>query len=658
LIGRAFVAAACTLVATVLAGACGDAPPRAQVKPPHPRGMIVLGIDGMDPQIVRRLLGRGELPNLAKLIEHGGFSELATTSPPQSPVAWSTFITGDSADHHGIYDFVHRDPRRLSPYLSTSMVSPPDRSIEIGSYALPLGSPRVELLRSGTAFWQLLEQHGVPATVVKVPANFPPPGSTRAESMSGMGTPDLLGTYGTFQLITDDPVIAARPVAGGIVHRVAFGGGQRARATLTGPANPLSATGEAMTLAVELVRDPVDDVVLVRLGDRDVVLAAGEWSDWQQIEMDPGLLAGNAIGMVRIYARQVRPTLHLYVSPINIDPLDPAMPLSAPADYAPALARDVGRFYTQGMPEDTKAFASGVLDADEFLAIVDRVMRETEAILDRELARFDGGLLFVYLSSIDQASHVFFTSLDPDAPPEERARADVLPSLYRRVDHWIGRIAAQLGPTSRLVVMSDHGFAPYRTKVHLNTYLAERGWLSVSPADQRSDEPLGHLDWQRTQAYALGLNQVFVNLRGREARGIVAPQEREVVLARLERDLFALRDPDTGATAITRIDRPEPGQFADRAPDLVVGYRRNYRSSDESALGAVGDRVFEPNHDRWNGDHCIDPDAVPGVIATSSPLATGEPPALRDMAPTILHFFGITPPAELPGRALLLTEEL
>jgi predicted AlkP superfamily phosphohydrolase/phosphomutase len=635
--------------------ACGESS-RTSTKAAHPRSVVVLGIDGMDPQITRRMLAQGELPNLAALIARGGFRELDTTSPPQSPVAWSTFITGQGPDGHGIYDFVHRDAFHLEPYLSTSKVTPPSRSVEVGSFAFPIGSPSIELLRRGPAFWQLLEEHGVPATVVKVPANFPPPGSTRAESMSGMGTPDLLGTYGTYQLVTDDEAVAARPSKGGIVHRVAFGGGQRVRTAITGPANPLSADGDAMMLDLEIVRDPERDAAVLRLGERDIVLAAGEWSDWEPIEFDPGLLAGAAAGMVRVYLRQVRPTLHLYISPINLDPLDAAMPVSAPSRYASDLARDVGRFYTQGMPEDTKALSSEALSTTEFLAIVDLVMTETEAMMDRELARFRGGLLFVYLSSIDQASHVFFRSLDPDAPPSDRADADVLPSLYRRVDRWVGHVAARLDPSTRLIVMSDHGFAPYRTKVHLNTFLAQRGYLSVLPPDRRRPGPLGHIDWPRTQAYALGLNQVFVNLRGREAQGVVPPEESALVVARLERDLLGLRDPDSGVTAVTRVDHPPVGAFTQRAPELIVGYRRGFRSSDESALGEIGDRVFEPNHDRWSGDHCMDPAAVPGVFISDRPPNEGPRPGLIDLAPTILHYFGISLPAELGGRPLLPME--
>jgi predicted AlkP superfamily phosphohydrolase/phosphomutase len=621
-------------------------------KPSHPKGLIVLGIDGMDPVITRQLLAAGQMPNLAALIARGGMSELDTTFPPQSPVAWSTFITGLGPDGHGIYDFVHRDAAHLAPYLSTSRVDAPDHVLELGPFAVALDSPDVELLRQGTAFWQLLERHRVPATVVKVPANFPPAPSRVAESSSGMGTPDLLGTYGTFQLYTDDPALSGRALKGGIVHRVDFAGSQRARTHLTGPVSPTAADGAPMRLPVEIVRDR--DLALVRLGASEVLLVAGEWSDWQPVAFDPGLLAGEVRGMVRLYLRQVRPTLHLYVSPINLDPLDPALPISSPPRYAADLAGDIGRFYTQGMPEDTKALASGALDPAEFLEVVDRVMSETEAALARELARYEGGLLFVYLSSIDQTSHVFYRSLDPAAGAADRAHADVIPSLYRRVDRWIGEILPRLGGGTELVVMSDHGFAPYLTKVHLNTFLASRGHLTVLPPGRRQGGPLGHIDWSRTQAYALGLNQVFLNQRGREPEGTVSPGGRAVVLDRLTRDLQTLRDPGTGETAVTRVIRPPAGRFAARAPDLIVGYRRGYRSSDESALGAVGERVFEPNNETWSGDHCMDPAAVPGLVAATVPIAAGAArPALGDLASTILHYFDVAPPAEIQGRALL-----
>lgn len=660
--GALLVAAALALALLPCASGCGEGaatagPPGGAVKPRYSRGLIVLGIDGMDPSITRRLLAAGQMPNLAALLADGGqLSDFATTSPPQSPVAWSTFITGMTPAGTGIFDFIHRDPVHMAPYLSTSRTHEPDHSLTVGSFNLPLGSPDIELLRHGRAFWQVLEDHGVPATVVKIPANFPPAPSERAESMAGMGTPDLMGTYGTFQILTDDPAWKGKSLNGGVMHALDFHGGQRAQSSLAGPPSPLKASADAMSLPVELVRDRDRNVALVRLGDRDVLLKAGEWSDWEPVAFDPGLLAGDAVGMVRLYLRQVQPHFYLYVSPINLDPLDPAMPLSSPARYAADLARDVGENYSQGMPEDTKALDDGALRPPEFLAIVDRVMTETHDIIDRELDRFHGGFLFVYLSSIDQTSHVFYRSMEPDAPAADRVYRDVIPGLYRRVDQWIGEVHKRaVAKGARLVVMSDHGFAPYRTKVHLNTFLAQRGYLVTLPPDKRRAGSLGHIDWSRTQAYALGLNEVFINLRGREAHGVVAPADRAVLMQRLRRDLLSLRDPTTGATAITRIDEPDPGRFPERAPDIIVGYRRGYRSSDESALGGVGERVFETNTDQWSGDHCMDPTSVPGTLISSVPLAAmpgGRRPGLIDMAPSILGFFGIEPLPEMVGHSV------
>ncbi|MEQ1803653.1 MAG: alkaline phosphatase family protein, partial [Gammaproteobacteria bacterium] len=80
--------------------------------------MIVLGVDGMDPQLLRQYMADGDTPNLQRLAGLGGFVPLATAVPPQSPVAWSDFITGMDAGGHGIFDFVAFDRQNLAPYLS------------------------------------------------------------------------------------------------------------------------------------------------------------------------------------------------------------------------------------------------------------------------------------------------------------------------------------------------------------------------------------------------------------------------------------------------------------------------------------------------------------------------------------------------------------
>ena len=185
------------------------------------RRVIVLGFDGLDFNLTRDLMAQGRLPHFTQVAARGGFAPLGTSIPPQSPVAWSSFITGLDPGGHGIFDFIHRDPKTMTPYLSTTRTEPPSHFVSLGRWQLPLTAGRVELLRKGPAFWDLLGAHGIDTTIVRMPANFPPSGTATRE-LSGMGTPDLLGTYGTFSFYTSDPLEAGGPVAGR--HHLSGGG--------------------------------------------------------------------------------------------------------------------------------------------------------------------------------------------------------------------------------------------------------------------------------------------------------------------------------------------------------------------------------------------------------------------------------------------------
>ena len=649
----AATAAVVSAMALMGTSGCNDKADAALVKHKQvKKRLIVLGVDGMDPRLLDRYMREGRTPNLSKLAKEGTYMRLGTTFPPQSPVAWSTFITGNHSGGHGIYDFVHRDPDALAPYLSTSKTESANYWGTLGSVRIPdpFSESKIELLRAGRAFWQDLEEEEVPATVVKVPANFPPADSKVNESMAGMGTPDVLGTYGTFQYYSDDPADAERKFSGGIFHALSFDQGERAQTRLDGPPDPLSATDETMTVDVSIVRDRERGAARLRVGDSDHILQPGEWTEWIPVGFDV-TLSGDLPGMVRFFLSSLEPHTKLYASPVNIDPTAPAMPLSAPASYVDGLAADVGRFYTQGMPEDTKALAAGALSDDEFLAQAELVWEERMKLLERELNRYQGGVLFFYFSSIDMVSHVFFRALAPDAAPEDARYAHIIPDLYHRIDKVIGDVIERVGPEADVIVMSDHGFAHYRYKVHLNTWLAQQGYLSLLPPEAMEPGPLGHIDWANTQAYAYGLNQLFINLQGREAKGVVPAEEYDVLRRRLIRQLEAFRDPNTGANVVTEAVIPEPGLFKDREPDLLIGYNRGYRSSDESALGRVGELVIETNRDKWSGDHCMHPSHVPGVLLTNRKVEV-ERASLLDLAPTILSYFNVNRSASMTGTPL------
>ena len=135
--------------------------------------VIILGIDGMDVHLSRVYMRQGLLPNFTRLAHIGGFQSVASSIPPQSPVAWSNFSVGASPAVHGIYDFIHRDPETMMPYLSSAKVSGSGRTLNVGDWKIPLVGGGAEPLRHGKPFWEYLAEYDIPTTIFKMPANFP-----------------------------------------------------------------------------------------------------------------------------------------------------------------------------------------------------------------------------------------------------------------------------------------------------------------------------------------------------------------------------------------------------------------------------------------------------------------------------------------------------
>jgi predicted AlkP superfamily phosphohydrolase/phosphomutase len=631
------VALCATAVCAASMPACARSSSRAGAR------AIVLGFDGLDYDLTRTLMAAGRLPNLARLAKAGRFTPLATTMPPQSPVAWSSFATGLSPVQHGIFDFVHRDPATLAPYLSTTRTDPPRWTISVGHWQMPLRGGRVVSLREGEPFWAPLEDAGVRTTIMRMPANYPPSGQATRE-LSGMGTPDLLGTYGTFSFYASDTVMSgSHDVAGGKVYPLRFER-DAAHATLEGPNNPFERDPRPVTASMVVYRDGYSHAARVVIGDEQRVLKAGEWSDWMPVTFALSPVQ-SLRGMCRLYLKAVRPIFELYVTPINLDPLSPALPISTPASYAARLAHATGRFYTQGMPEDTKALSSGVFDADDFLRQAANSANENIRQFAFVRDQFRAGLLFYYFGHVDLVSHMMWRSMDPAAPAYNAARdapyAHVIEDLYVGLDTIVGETMDRMPADTLLVVMSDHGFASWRRTFNLNRWLEQHGYLTVRDPTRRGD-PLSDIDWSRTRAYGLGLNGLYINVKGREKSGIVDPADRERLAREIQAALQETIDPATRQRAITSIYLPPVSEetHPDRAPDLIVGYAKGTRCANDSALGAVpATEVLTDNTDAWSGDHCMDPASVPGVLFSSRPL--GDVTSLQDLPRAIVAALGV-----------------
>jgi predicted AlkP superfamily phosphohydrolase/phosphomutase len=338
----------------------------------------------------------------------------------------------------------------------------------------------------------------------------------------------------------------------------------------------------------------------------------------------------------------------MYVTPLNLDPMSPAMPISTPESFAAELAAATGRFYTQGMPEDTKAFKEGVFTPAEFEKQAHLAGEEVERQYAYVLDRFEDGLLFYYFGNGDQIAHMMWRAMDP-GHPAYKADADqpfeaVVRKVYEQFDAVVGRTLPRVEAGATLFVMSDHGFTSWRRAFHLNTWLKEQGYLTLIDPNLQQDPGLySNVDWSRTRAYGLGLNGLYVNVAGREKDGIVPPDEREALAREIGGKLLAATDPKTGERAVTAVQRRE--EYRDRGhlevgPDLVVGYAKGMRGSNESALGTIGPEVVTDNTEQWSGDHCMDPATVPGVLFSSHALK--KPAArLEELAAAILAEFGV-----------------
>lgn len=610
--------------------------------------VVVIGLDGLEPVLVEDMLARGELPHLARVRARGGYGRLATTTPAQTPVAWSTFATGRNPGGHGIFDFLRRDP---ATYL-------PDLALSDYERRSPLLPPRAVNRRSGEPLWSHLSAAGIPCEVIRCPCTFPPD-EVRGRMLSGMGVPDIRGGLGTSTFFTSERGIA--PGEGEQVVRLA-GDGRSFRSKLIGPRNPKTLADIMCDFTLDV--DAAANAALLRAAGHDVPLALrrGTWSEWLHVRFRAGPLS-TVHGMVRFLLLRVDGPVELYASPVNFDPGAPLFPISHPADWADDLARAQGDFCTAGIVEDHTGLLNGRLQEDAFLALCDDAMRERERMLLGAIERVREGLVFCLFDTPDRLQHMFWRFREPDHPANRhhplglQAFAGTIEDHYRDCDAVVGRAMEAAGEDALIIVLSDHGFCSFRRGVHINQWLHRQGLLVLHdgvPPGPQAGEFLGHVDWGRTRAYALGFGGIYLNQQGREAEGVVPPEDAEALAEQIAGAITGIVDTQERRRAIrgAKLRRDlYRGPRAAESPDVVLAFEAGYRASWTTALGGVPDSPFEDNVRKWGGDHIVDPALVPGVLFMNRSFdASGS--RLVDLAPTILGAFGVPPGAAMEGRSL------
>ncbi|MBN1491652.1 MAG: alkaline phosphatase family protein [Phycisphaerae bacterium] len=612
--------------------------------------VFLLGMDGLEPKIVERMMQAGELPNFARLAAEGTYQRIATSNPPESPVAWSCIATGRNPGKHGIFDFIHIDRKKLIPYLSITLPNPKN-------YTGKRTNAFLNAVKADS-FWIYASQ-SCETNVIRWPGVFPPD-KVSGRFYSGLGTPDINGRPGAYTFFTTNPEVlepSGRKNAVTIQWE-----NNKAETALKGPTIQGLTGKHVAEVPVQLERRADGQAVVVQIAGGDpITVEMKKWTPFARLKFKLGTLQGSLPGMLKFYLDQVEPELKLYASPIHIDPLDPAYPFTQPNEFAKELAEKIGDYHTLGMPEIVHALSDGCYGPEAFLEECAAVEAEREKMLDLELDRFNEGLLAFIFDTSDRLQHMFWVTEDPEHPLyDEGFTAEyghVIPDMYKNMDRILGKALDRIDKDTALFVLSDHGFNTFRRAVSLNTWFIQNGYLTLKDGQTHHDEalPAKQIDWSKTKAVAVGFASIYFNVKGRESEGIVEAKDIPALCEEIGRKLRDLRDPKNNEPVVRRVYATSEiyrGQEVPNAPDLIIGFEAGYRAGWQMALGGAGEEILEDNLKQWCGDHLMDHQLVPGVFFSNQKLKE-MPPRLIDVAPTILTCLGVEVPADMDGESLM-----
>lgn len=566
---------------------------------------LILGFDSFDPAIFEEMAGQNQLPNLEKFIPQGGYSRLDVCSPPQTEVSWTSIATGVDPGGHGIFDFVHRDPQTYLPYVSIL----PTRKGVLGEQFIPPYTAK-------TLFEEASEL-GYPATALWWPAMFPARPELPVMTLPGLGTPDIRGQLGVGTLFSTE----AEEKKKVRVVKLESAGKDRYQADLPGPQVPGKAGPRSITtpLAIDMLNG---NIAKLTIGGNSVQLLVGQWSPILELQFKVSMLL-TVHAITRVILSSLDGVIRLYILPLQIHPLHSTWHYASSGSFAKNLWKNVGPFLTLGWPQDTTGLEEGCITDEQFLALCQEIFEQRIKILYYLLGDFKEGVLASIFDCLDRVQHMFYHD-----------RQDLVRAWYQRLDRFVGDVQEKITSWNskyRFLVMSDHGFSDFRNKVHLNRWLLENDYLAFSREAYSGD--LTDVDWEKTRAYSVGLNSIYLNMQGREGKGTVTVDAIEPTLSGIKEKLLHWKDADGSTVVVNARLKHEiySGPYTRFGPDLVVGYAAGYRASAETGLGKIPEVIMEPNHDHWGADHCMDADIVPGVIFANRDLRDFGKISFRDI---------------------------
>ncbi len=569
---------------------------------------IIIGFDAFDPGIFERLEAEGKTPNLSVLVKQGGYSRFGVSNPPQSEVSWTSIATGLNPGGHGIFDFVHRNPKTYGPQVSLL----PTKSNILGRQFVPP--------HSSTTIFETAIQDGYPGITLWWPATFPARLDSPVWSIPGLGTPDIFGRLGVGISYSLDEYSSSEKKTR--LERLVKSRDGAYLGELEGPVKTTikGPRTNKLPLKLQLLNN---DSALLTIGNSRVTIKPGIWSPFITLTFRVGFgISIKAVTRGVLEVSDSRPSL--YLLPLQIHPLRSPWPYGTPKKLLKHLWNDLGPYLTLGWPQDTTGLEEKYISDEQFITLCEDICTYRENTLMNLLETFDEGVLACVFDSLDRIQHMFL-----------RDRFDLIESWYVKLDALFGRIYQKINKNPRLadarvLVVSDHGFGDFKYKVNLNRWLINQGFLTSTSNKKKGN--ISQADWENSKLYAVGLNSLYLNLSGRETCGQVLPEERASLIEKVSKKLTEWKGPD-GRHVVAKVTPSEnafTGPYTPFGPDLVVGYAPGYRASSQTGLGDWDADEIVVNKDHWGADHCFDAEFVPGVLFSNQGLAKYHSPTYAD----------------------------
>ncbi|HQB63728.1 MAG TPA: alkaline phosphatase family protein [Sedimentibacter sp.] len=639
--------------------------------------VLFLGLDAAMPDLVKRFAQEGNMPNTEKLMNKGVFSRLETVFPPLTAAAWTAIVSGAGSGTNGVPSLMVKHLGEDLDHWHTSF----DRN---------------EVLCE--TLWEVGARSGLKSALINWPVTFPLGGIEESHGLQVGGSLNPPFRYFYMPLwdvassaIFSDELLRCNQIPGRAVQleaKIAEGWTNLPHSykpvlefEITVP--PTYVKGYKMQVAIYATSEDGYDRVLIS-DTKDASKAVtditmGDYGPWiiKRFEARDGVRNG-CFRFQLIELSKDGKHFKLYQSAINT-----AENYCVPA-YLTEEVKKVAGVYME--VDDPWAFMDGWIPMDLYIEQLkmhaDWWGNTTKYILESK----EWDLGFSWVGTIDHIEHVLYSGIEPKARVYDPDKADwcmdKIRTVYKQVDDNIGKILEAVNLDETIVILiSDHGFTHLDWNPYVKEHFSRKGLLNYV-LDLTHDDPSNlTINWENTKCHPLEPchAHIFINLKGRDPKGIVEPQDYEKVQNEIINALYDIKNPETGenavALALTKEEAETLGIYQgigyDRIGDVVYAWKPGYMSHpfiyrtavkyrDGSERIISNPELFEPAVlcGNFTGVHLALPSlhdmhacmimAVPGM----SKYERKFPAKIIDVAPTVSKIMGIDVPKDSEGGVL------